>query len=82
VARQEAEEFFKQVATIPPEEAARAIIKGILGNRNRVLIGADAYRIDRIQRLFPGRASAMFARFLEKRRGPKPQAEASASKAV
>jgi len=81
-ARQEAEEYFKKVATIPPEEASRVIIKGILGNKNRILIGADAYRIDRIQRLFPARASAMFAAFLEKRRGPKSQAAVGGSKAV
>ena len=81
-ARQEAEEYFKKVATITPEEASRVIIKGILGNNNRVLIGADAYRIDRIQRFFPARASAMFARFLEKRRGPSSQAAAGASRAV
>jgi NAD(P)-dependent dehydrogenase (short-subunit alcohol dehydrogenase family) len=67
-ARQEAEEYFKKVAVISPQEASSVIIKGILGNKNRVLIGADAYRIDRIQRLFPARASAMFAAFLEKRR--------------
>lgn len=81
-ARQEAEEYFKKVATIPPEEASRVIIKGILGNKNRILIGSDAYRIDRIQRLFPSRASAMFANFLEKRRGPKSQAAVGGSKAV
>jgi NAD(P)-dependent dehydrogenase (short-subunit alcohol dehydrogenase family) len=81
-ARQEAAEYFKKVALITPEEASRVIIKGILANKNRVLIGADAYRIDRIQRFFPARASAMFAAFLEKRRGPKPQAAAGASKAV
>jgi len=81
-ARREVEEYFKKVALITPEEASRVIIKGILANKNRVLIGADAYRIDRIQRLFPARASAMFASFLEKRRGPKSQAAASASKAV
>ena len=57
-ARQEAEEYFKKVAVITPEEASRVIIKGILGNKNRVLIGGDAYRIDRIQRLFPAGASA------------------------
>jgi NAD(P)-dependent dehydrogenase (short-subunit alcohol dehydrogenase family) len=81
-ARREVEESFRKVALITPEEASRVIIKGILANKNRVLIGADAYRIDRIQRLFPARASAMFASFLEKRRGPKSQAAASASKAV
>lgn len=83
VARQEAEEYFKKVAVIPPEEASSVIIKGILGNKNRVLIGADAYRIDRMQRLFPGRASALFAGFLEKRRGQKEsQPVANASKTV
>jgi NAD(P)-dependent dehydrogenase (short-subunit alcohol dehydrogenase family) len=81
-ARQEAEEYFKKVATITPEEASRVIIKGILGNKNRVLIGADAYKVDRVQRLFPARASAMFASFLQKRRGPKSQSAASGSKAV
>jgi NAD(P)-dependent dehydrogenase (short-subunit alcohol dehydrogenase family) len=83
VARQEAEEHFKKVATIPPEEAARVIIKGILGNKNRVLIGSDAYRVDRIQRLFPARASAMFANWLASRRGRGGStAAANASKTV
>lgn len=81
-ARQEAEEYFKKVAVIPPEEASSVIIKGILGNKNRVLIGADAYRIDRMQRLFPARASSMFAAFLEKRRGKESQPVAKASKTV
>ena len=81
-ARHEAEEYFRKVALITPEEASRIIIKGVLANKNRVLIGSDAYRIDRIQRLFPARASAIFANFLEKRRGPKSQARASASKAI
>jgi NAD(P)-dependent dehydrogenase (short-subunit alcohol dehydrogenase family) len=68
-ARGQAEEYFRKVATISPEEAARVIVKGILGNKTRVLIGRDAYAIDRIQRLFPARAGAMFARWLEKRSG-------------
>jgi NAD(P)-dependent dehydrogenase (short-subunit alcohol dehydrogenase family) len=81
-ARHDAEEYFKKVATIPPEEAARVIVKGILGNKTRVLIGRDAYGIDRIARLFPSRASAMFARWFEKRTGaaPPPAASASANK--
>jgi NAD(P)-dependent dehydrogenase (short-subunit alcohol dehydrogenase family) len=81
-ARQEAEEYFKKVAVISPEEASGVIIKGILGNKNRVLIGPDAYRIDRMQRLFPARASAMFTAFLEKRRGKESQPIAKASKTV
>jgi NAD(P)-dependent dehydrogenase (short-subunit alcohol dehydrogenase family) len=82
-ARQQAEEYFKKAAIIPPEEASRVIIKGIQGNKNRVLIGSDAYRIDRIQRLFPARASAMFARFMEKRWAPRePVSEVKTSKTV
>jgi NAD(P)-dependent dehydrogenase (short-subunit alcohol dehydrogenase family) len=82
-ARQEAEEHFKKVATIPPEEAARVIIKGVLGNKNRVLIGSDAYRVDRIQRLFPARASAMFSAWLARRRGKEGStATVNASKTV
>jgi NAD(P)-dependent dehydrogenase (short-subunit alcohol dehydrogenase family) len=82
-ARQEAEQHFKKVATIPPEEAARVIIKGVLGNKNRVLIGSDAYRVDRIQRLFPARASAMFAAWLARRRGKEGStATVNASKTV
>jgi short-subunit dehydrogenase len=65
--RTQAKERFKKVATIPPEAAAQTIIKGILGNKNRVLIGRDAYRIDIIQRLMPARASSMLSDWLTKR---------------
>jgi short-subunit dehydrogenase len=65
--RAQAKERFKKVATIPPERAAQTIIKGILGNKNRVLIGKDAYRIDIIQRLMPARASSMLSDWLTKR---------------
>jgi NAD(P)-dependent dehydrogenase (short-subunit alcohol dehydrogenase family) len=65
--RAEAKERFKKVATIPPDHAAQTIIKGILGNKNRVLIGKDAYRIDIIQRLLPARASSMLSDWLTKR---------------
>src|SRR5205807_7634812 len=37
-AREQALEHFKNVAVIKPEEAARVIVKGILGNKTRVLI--------------------------------------------
>jgi len=78
-ARREAEELFKKVATIPPEEAARVIVKGILGNKNRVLIGRDAYGIDRMARLFPARASAIMTRWLLKKGDATPPALARAS---
>jgi NAD(P)-dependent dehydrogenase (short-subunit alcohol dehydrogenase family) len=63
------QKYFKKVAIITPEEAAREIMRGILADKTRVLIGKDAYRIDRIQRMFPARASAMFADWLAKRAG-------------
>jgi NAD(P)-dependent dehydrogenase (short-subunit alcohol dehydrogenase family) len=68
-AQAQAKERFKKVAVIRPEEAAREIVKGILGDKTRVLVGKDAYRIDRIQRMFPARAGALFADWLAKRTG-------------
>jgi NAD(P)-dependent dehydrogenase (short-subunit alcohol dehydrogenase family) len=56
-----------QVLTIPPEEAARVIVRGILADKKRVLIGKDAYRIDILQRLMPARANAMLSSWLQKR---------------
>ncbi|MDF1781985.1 MAG: SDR family NAD(P)-dependent oxidoreductase [Alcanivoracaceae bacterium] len=47
--RQEFEKLFRTT----PEEAAATIIKGIRGNKRRVLIGADAVAIDSMQRLLP-----------------------------
>jgi NAD(P)-dependent dehydrogenase (short-subunit alcohol dehydrogenase family) len=67
VARERAKALFKKVAIITPEEAARVIVKGILADKKRVMIGADAYRIDWIARLLPSRASAMYADALMKR---------------
>lgn len=63
----EVRERFAKVATIPPEEAARVIMRGVLGNKDRVLIGRDAYRIDFLQRLMPVRANAMLSAWLQRR---------------
>jgi short-subunit dehydrogenase len=60
-------ERFTKVATIPPAEAARVIVRGILSDKERVLIGKDAYRIDFLQRLMPARANAMLSAWLQKR---------------
>jgi hypothetical protein len=43
------------------------IVRGILGNKNGVLIGKDAYRIRFLQRLMPARANAMLSAWLQKR---------------
>jgi NAD(P)-dependent dehydrogenase (short-subunit alcohol dehydrogenase family) len=43
---------FDQLARTTPEQAARVILRGVERNRPRVLIGADAYVIDVLPRLF------------------------------
>lgn len=64
----QARELFNRVAVITPEEAAETIIRAIIKGKDRVLIGSDAYRMDRMARLFPTRAAAMFTNWLNKRR--------------
>jgi NAD(P)-dependent dehydrogenase (short-subunit alcohol dehydrogenase family) len=66
--QKQARELFNRVARITPEEAARTIVQGIIRSKDRILIGSDAYGIDRLARLFPARAGAMFAKWLGKRR--------------
>ena len=62
----QARQRFAKVAITTPEEAARVIVKGITENKDRVLIGNDAKRIDFLQRLFPVRATAMLSAWLQK----------------
>ncbi|HYX54339.1 MAG TPA: SDR family NAD(P)-dependent oxidoreductase [Candidatus Limnocylindrales bacterium] len=66
--QQEARALFNKIAHSTPEYAAHVIISGIEKNKDRVLIGKDAYQIDRTARLFPNRAGTIFANYLEKRR--------------
>jgi short-subunit dehydrogenase len=47
--------LFQQMLRTRPDVAAAAIIAGIRKRKPRVLVGADARQIDRIQRLFPAR---------------------------
>jgi short-subunit dehydrogenase len=60
-------ERFKKLASTSPAAAARQIVKGILRNRSRILVGADAYRIDAIQRLAPSRGVDALISMMEKR---------------
>ncbi|MGQ0585778.1 MAG: SDR family NAD(P)-dependent oxidoreductase [Gammaproteobacteria bacterium] len=46
---------FEQLARTTPEEAAASIVRGVEKGSPRVLIGADARLIDRVQRLLPER---------------------------
>jgi len=59
---------FAKAARVTPQEAAHIIVQGILKDKDRVLIGKDAYRMDWMARIFPARAGAMFADYMAKHR--------------
>lgn len=42
-----------RLARTPAENAARAIVEGVLRGRRRILIGTDARAISALQRLLP-----------------------------
>ncbi len=65
---------FEQIAKTTPEQAAETIIKGIRNNNPRVLIGGDAWLLDRIQRNAPVRYWSMVKVMLAKMR-PRHSAE-------
>ncbi|MBL8207588.1 MAG: SDR family oxidoreductase [Blastocatellia bacterium] len=46
-------ERFAQVARTSPERAAEVIVQGILNNKKRILIGADARALALLQRIMP-----------------------------
>ncbi|HEV2961742.1 MAG TPA: SDR family NAD(P)-dependent oxidoreductase [Candidatus Angelobacter sp.] len=60
---------FDQVAKTSSEKAASVIMNGVLRDKPRVLIGADAVQVDILQRLFPSKASGIFTKGLVKRMG-------------
>lgn len=62
-----AKKRYARVLRIPPEMAAGAIVEGIMADKDRVLIGRDAYRIDFLSRLMPARASAILTSWIQKR---------------
>jgi NADP-dependent 3-hydroxy acid dehydrogenase YdfG len=65
---------FEKMARTTPEQAAEIILKGVLTNAPRVLVGGDAKVIDLVQRLFPGtypRVLGAALRWFEKREAKK-----------
>ncbi|WP_025351352.1 SDR family NAD(P)-dependent oxidoreductase [Nocardia nova] len=63
VQRSEAARRFQRIAITRPEAAARAILRGVEGNRPRVLIGPDARGFDLVPRLLGPRYQDIVARF-------------------
>jgi short-subunit dehydrogenase len=45
--------MFDEVAVTSPEQAAARIVEGVKANEPRIIVGADAVRLDRMQRLMP-----------------------------
>lgn len=71
-------ERFLKVARTSPEKAAQVILRGILRNKARVLIGSDAYVFDLLQRLFPVRCSPIIASWFNRKLGRPAQQPAAA----
>lgn len=55
-----AEYFDTKLARLSPDAAARTIVRGIAGNRPRVLVGADAKILDGLVRLLGARYERLF----------------------
>ena len=63
--REEGIARFERLARTPPEKAAAVILRGVERRSPRILIGADAYVIDTLQRLRPASYWKSLARKLE-----------------
>ena len=63
--------FDKKLARMTPEKAAEIIVKGILGNKARVLVGVDAHVIHHVAKLTGSRYQDIVARTSKKVLPPK-----------
>ncbi|MBI1761212.1 MAG: SDR family NAD(P)-dependent oxidoreductase [Acidobacteria bacterium] len=63
------EGHFEKLAPTTPEQAAERIVRGIERNEPRILIGADAGAMERLQRLFPVRYWRLLRPLMEWRLG-------------
>jgi len=59
------DEEFARVARLLPEDAAQIILRAVLRDAPRVLVGADAHLIDVLHRLFPTRAQRILRGVLD-----------------
>ena len=56
----------ERMLSLPPEEAATIILKGVAQRAPRIIVGRDARRIDILQRLLPGRYWATLRKRLDR----------------
>ncbi len=59
-------ERFDRMARTPPEKAAERILRGVVRQEPRILIGSDAYQIDVVQRLRPATYWKLLSQRFEK----------------
>lgn len=57
---------FDEIAKTTPEKAASTIIKGMVKGKKRILVGGDAWFLDKIARLFPQAYDAVIGKEFEK----------------
>ena len=57
--------IFNAAARTSPEAAAERIVRGVLRGEERILVGADAWMIDRIQRWAPVKYWKLFGKMIE-----------------
>ena len=70
---------FERLARTPPEKAAAVILRGVERRSPRILIGADAYQIDFLQRLRPVSYWKLLAKKFEHQPVAKEKGKASAA---
>ncbi len=75
VSQEELSEMFDKQALTTPEKAAHKIIRGIVRNKRRILIGPDAAILDWIVRYFPGSYEKLLRLESEVRRKARARAE-------
>lgn len=69
-----AEFFDRRLARMPADKAARTILDGVLANRPRIVVGADAKALDALVRVLGSRYQRVVAR-VSRRVVPRPQAD-------
>lgn len=57
---------FDQIAKTSPEKAASTIIKGMVKGKKRILVGGDAWFLDKVARLFPQAYDAIIGKEFKK----------------
>ena len=69
---EKAQEGFRDMIQTSADDAAKIILDGVKRGQYRILVGADARRIDRLQRWLPNRWRKMFLKVMAQRHSKTP----------